>query len=223
MTKLILFDVDGTLITGVKGHHKAFVEAIKKVYGIDIKIEDGVHDGKTDPQIIFELLTEQGLSKEDIDADIGRCMREMVRSFEMNLPDDEIILLDGADYLLDYLDKSKFILGLITGNVEGIAWLKMEKTGIAGHFHIGGFGSDDPVRSNLIKIAIQRAVDKFQFKHDNNVFIIGDTPRDIAAGKEAGVKTIAVATGVFSREELEKAEPDFVFNNLSEAKNTLIQ
>ncbi len=219
--KLVLFDVDGTLIKrGSKGHRMAFSEAFRKVYGVDTNIDIIKHSGMTDQQIVIEVLKRNGLDEKEIKKKIKECMKVMVDSFNKVIYKDEIIVLDGVKELLEGLEKRKVLMGLVTGNLEPIARGKMKKVGLNKYFKIGGFGSDDINRTNLVKIAIKRA-ENFDFEFNKNVFLVGDTPRDVLAGKETGVKTIGVATGAYSTKELNDAEADFVLENLKDKKKFL--
>ncbi len=126
--------------------------------------------------------------------------------------------MKGVVELLERLKVRDAVMGIVTGNLEDIAWQKLRKAGIDKYFSVGGFGSDSPIRTELVKIAIKRAR---MASGPDRVFLIGDTPKDIIAGKEAGVKTIGVATGMYSREELKKAGADYVLDNLEDADEFL--
>jgi len=223
MQKLILFDIDGTLLKGSTSslHSRAFNEAIKKVFGIDCDIHTINPAGKTDQQIIIEVLISKEIREESVREKIKEVMKEMIAIFESNVGTEEIVIAEGVKDLLEELSKNNMLIGLLTGNLEPIAMAKMKKVGLDSYFKLGGFGSDDEVRANLIKIAINRAKDKFGFEYDNNVFVIGDTPLDIKAGKEAGIRTIGIAAGKYSVEELRKENPDFIFDNLSHKEELL--
>ncbi len=216
MNKLVLFDIDGTLIkSGNRTHKLAFASAFTKIYGIDTNIDVIDHDGKADKQIIVEVLEKNGLDEQSIRVKIDEAMREMIDFFEKNISTDEPVLLEGAQELLKELKKNNILIGLITGNLEPIARAKLKRIKLNEYFEFGGFGNDNEDRSNLIKIAIKRAEDKFNFKYNNNVFVFGDTPKDIMAGRKAGVKVIIVPTGKYSEKELKALNPDFLFKNLT--------
>ena len=218
MDKLILFDIDGTLTKG-RGHPDAFAHALKAVYEVDAEQPEGT-SGMTDQQIIMKTLVEKGLDEQEIVKRIGLCMEEMARYYEESIPNRNVEIFEGIPELLAELEKHRILLGVVTGNVERIAKAKLEKAGIGHYFKLGGFGSDDFERSNLVRLAIKRA-ENLGFKFADNVIVIGDTPRDIKAGKEAGVKTIGVASGHSSRGELEKAGADFVLDNLKDTQRLL--
>jgi len=217
INKLVLFDIDGTLIKSSRGHSTAFSEAFRKVYGIDTNIDIINHHGMTDQQIIIEVLKKNGLDEQTIKSKIEKCIKAMIKSFNEIVNNSEIIVLEGVRELLKELDKNNVLMGLVTGNLEPIARSKLKKVGLNHYFKFGGFGSDDINRTNLVRIAIKRVKENFDFKLNNNVFLFGDAPREIKAGKEAGVKTIGVTTGIYSKEQLKDAGADFIFESL---KNT---
>jgi phosphoglycolate phosphatase len=215
MNKLVLFDIDGTLLLGGNELHKsAFAEAFRKVFGINASIDVIEHAGKTDRQIIIEVLEKNGISQAAAREKMQEITEEMTVFFEKNIENEKLTVADGAGELLKYFDENDILMGLVTGNLEPIARGKMKKVGFNDYFKVGGFGSDDEKRANLVKIAIKRAEDNFGFKFENNVFLVGDTPRDILAGKEAAVKTIGVATGNYSEADLQKEQPDFILKDL---------
>jgi len=221
MNKLVLFDIDKTLISGNRSHIAAFSEAFKRVYGLDADIAIINHHGMTDQQIIIEVLKKKGLGESEIKSKLENCMKAMVESFNEIISSDEIIILAGVRELLRKLDENNILMGLVTGNLELIARGKLKKVGLNNYFKIGGFGSDDKNRTNLVNLAIKRAEENAGFTFNNNVFLFGDTPRDIEAAQEAGVKTIGVATGIYSEEQLKDAGADFVLGNLKDAKKVL--
>jgi phosphoglycolate phosphatase-like HAD superfamily hydrolase len=219
MDKLVLFDIDKTLIDRSICHHVAFSYAFKKVYGVTVDISIINYAGMTDPQIAVEVLKCIGLSENLIKAKLDECMEAIVDYFEKNAQRENIHALDGAKELLDALE-NKAIIGLITGNLESIALEKMRKAGLSRYFKVGGFGSDNINRTELVKTAIKRATDNYDFR-GSEIFVIGDTPRDIKAGFESGAKTVGVATGRYSKDELKDSDADFVFDNLTDKKEIL--
>src|SRR3989339_1580372 len=215
MSKLVLFDVDKTLIQGSKVKDNiAYPEAFKKVYGVDTNIEIIEHAGMTDQQIMIDVLKKNGLNEKTIKSKLKECTEALIDSFNKSIDSEEILLMDGVKELLEELNRNRVLMGLVTGNLEAIARTELKKAGIKQYFKIGGFGSDGFERTDLVRLAVKRAEEKFGFKFKNNVLLMGDTPRDITAGKEAGIKTIGIATGNYSKKQLENAGADFVFEDL---------
>ena len=219
MNKLVLFDIDKTLIDRSICHHVAFSYAFKKVYNVTVDISIINYAGMTDPQIIMEILTCIGLDEDLIKSKIDECMEAIVDYFRKNAEREDIPALDGAKELLDALE-NRVIIGLITGNLEPIALEKMRKAGLSRYFKVGGFGSDNINRTELVKTAIRRAKDNCNF-NGSEVFVVGDTPRDVKAGFEVGAKSIGVATGRYSKKELKDSGADFIFDNLRDKEKII--
>lgn len=212
MDVLVLFDVDRTLIGRSQCHHEAFSYAFKKVYDVDVDIKIINYGGMTDPDIAIQVLRKIGLNDEIILSKLDECMGMIVEYFTKNVKRDRIPILPGVKDLLELLYQKGVLLGLVTGNLEPVAWGKLKSIHIDHYFRLGGFGSDNINRTELVKIAVKKAMDNFNFK--GTTYVIGDTPRDIKAGFEANAKTIAVATGTYTTEELKKFNPDYVFESL---------
>ncbi len=223
MNTLVLFDVDKTLIRiDTSEHRDAFHAAILKVYGVHANMADVPHDGMTDRQILIEVLRRKGLADAEIRRSMSECTRLMGEIFEANgTKNARIALLHGVRELLSALERHGVLVGLVTGNVDSIAAAKLRAVGIREHFKPGGFGNFDEVRANLVRMAVSSAVNDFGFDRSGRVFVIGDTPRDIAAGRGAGAATIGVATGNYSEAELKAAGADFTLRDLSDTAAAL--
>lgn len=224
--KLILFDIDNTLLKASKSHSFAFIEALKRVYKIKVDYEEFRRynlPGMTDQEIIFSVLTHKGMKEEVIREKIYLCMEEMNSIFPLLLQKEELIVLPGVLGLLKALEMHTQALGIVTGNLEPIAWAKLKKANMASYFNIGAFGSDGKDRGKLVKLAIERACKYYDHSFSADVvYLVGDTPRDVMAGRKAGVKTIAVATGHASKTALKQAQADLVLDNLSELREVII-
>ena len=220
MDKLVLFDIDQTLLEVSQSHILSFSLAFKKVYGVDTSIEVIRHQGMTDPLVIIETLKVSGLDDETIKSKMDACIEAVKDAFFELIGTEKLVVLEGIKELLEELEENNILMGIVTGNLEEIARFKLRRTNLLRYFKVGGFGSDDIVRANLIKIAMKRA-ESLGFKYDNNVFVIGDSARDIEAAKGAGVKSIGVATGNYSKAELKKEGADFVLDSLRDKEKVL--
>jgi phosphoglycolate phosphatase-like HAD superfamily hydrolase len=218
MDTLILFDIDGTLVKGSKGHAAAFVAGFKQVYDVDTDISVIRASGMTDQEIIIAVLKKNGLSEERIIPLLPACMKAMVAAYAKIMPNDHPVALPGVVQLLTALEK-KAVLGLVTGNLEPIAHGKLARAGINHFFKVGGFGSDDSDRSTLAKLAVKRAESVGFAK--GRVFSFGDAPQDIKAGKAAGARTIGVLTGSHSKTALEHAGADVILDDLRDTATIL--
>lgn len=213
---LVLFDVDGTLVWNFPEHKEAFSRAFKEVYHLNCSIDCINHQGMTDQRIALEVLKKNGLKEEEIKAKMNQFMRATASFFDKIEKKNCAVVLPGVKELLDKLQQNNVMLGLVTGNLKSIAREKLERLKLESYFKTGGFGSDDIERVNLVKIAIKRAHNLCGYKISRDrVYVVGDTPKDIKAAKEAKTKAIAVATGQYSLEELEKFRPDYIFKNLA--------
>lgn len=221
--KIPLFDIDGTLVkTGSQINQDVFHYAVKKVYGIDAYHHEINPEGMVDNQILVEILKLHGLTenqvKEKINEEI-KAVTDYAKEQESNI---ELEILPGVLELLNTLQKLSIPMGALTGNVEGLAWVKLDKSGLKEFITFGAFGSQAHVRSELVEIARQNASKKFgkDFKTTDFV-IIGDTPKDIQCARDAGIKVLAVSTGKFTYEELEKEKPDLLLHDLEDTEKII--
>src|SRR3989344_1293520 len=215
--RLVLFDIDGTLINNT-GHAVVFSQAFKQVYGVNADVNLINHHGMTDQQIIVEVLKKVELCEDEIHSRLNECMTTMASYFWQIKDSIQVKILDGVCMLLDRLERESSLLGLVTGNIERIGKGKLERAGLARYFKVGGFGSDDASRTELVRLAVKRAEENYNFIFNENTFLFGDTPKDIIAGNEARVFTVGVATGIYSRDELHRAGANYIFDNLMDTE-----
>jgi phosphoglycolate phosphatase-like HAD superfamily hydrolase len=218
--KLVLFDIDGTILWTDGAGRRAVFQALEEHFGAT---GPGEHrfDGKTDPQIVRELMRHAGFADAEIDERIGvvldrylALLHEELGSAERN---DRVF--PGVLPLLDELEsRDDVLLGLLTGNVHPGAQAKLTAVGISpSRFRVGAFGSDHADRPELPEIARRRAEELLGHPvagHD--VVVIGDTPADIACGVGIGARAIGVATGRYSVEELRACNAAAVFPDLAD-------
>jgi phosphoglycolate phosphatase len=224
MKPLLLFDIDGTLVRGGNGK-VSFRTALEGRFGTAGPIDAWDFSGKTDPQIARELLREAGLGDEEIDPGLADLWPPYLEGLARELEARPMTVLPGVEALLDGLSplaaRGEVGLGLVTGNLQVGAALKLRSVGLEGVFLVGdgplgAFGSDHEDRVALPPVALERARGRLghPFVAEGAV-IIGDTPRDVACGRAHGMRTVAVATGRFSREHLEGTGADVVFDSLA--------
>jgi len=222
MRTLILFDIDGTLTRG--GPAKvAFHTAMLETFGTAGAIESHDFSGKTDPQIARELLTEAGLEDAAVDAGLPGLWDRYIQELEARIGDNPMRLLPGVASLIEALDAEPDVaLGLVTGNIVRGAQMKLGSVGLAECFAVGGYGSDHEIRKHLPAIALERAFEAWGVRFPSeSAVIVGDTHRDVECGKHQGTRTVAVATGRVSRERLESAGADAVFDDFSDVASVL--
>lgn len=219
--RLVLFDIDGTLLLSGGAGRRAIMRAIDDEAAIDERSLDQVRfDGKTDPAIVTELFEVVGRGHECDDHRIGRVLDRYVVHLEADLAVNahRARVMPGVEQLLDRLAAdSRVVLGILTGNVSRGADVKLRAVGIAPErFAVGAYGSDHRDRSALPPIAVERARPIFgRMVSGRDVVIIGDTPADVTCGQGIGARAIAVATGNFSTAELARAGAHAVFADLT--------
>lgn len=220
--RLLLFDVDGTLLWGGPAK-RAFRIAMTETFGTTGAIENHEFSGKTDPQIARELLRGAGLDDPEIDEGFPLLWRRYVEELERRLPERPPEVLPGVMELLDALEaESGVALGLVTGNIAPGARLKLGAVDLARRFDVGGFGSDHEARDRLPGVAVRRARSLWGVDFSpGRVLIIGDTHRDVACGRAWGYRTVAVATGRISRDVLEEAGADHLFDDFTRTESVL--
>jgi phosphoglycolate phosphatase len=223
--KLVLFDIDGTLMLTDGAGKRAIHRALAEVFG-GTGPEDHRFDGKTDPQIVRELMRIVGHSDEHIDLRMSRLL-ELYITFlgeELHARPSGITVMPGIHDLLAALrNRDDVILGLLTGNLAAGARAKLIAAGInPDQFRVGAYGSDHEQRGELPAVAQRRTRDELGFDiAGQDVVVIGDTPADIQCGRGIGARAIAVATGHFTVEELEEHDAAAVFADLSPTRDVL--
>jgi phosphoglycolate phosphatase len=226
LRRLVLFDIDGTLLTAKGAPRRAFERAMHEVYGTAGPIATHRFDGKTDPQIARELLELDGMAPGRIDEGFARLWPRYLEllEHELALPEQMTIVLPGVRALLEALEQrsDELMLGLLTGNIDGGARLKLAAARIATPFRVGAFGSDHEQRDRLPAFAVERAraLTGRSFAGDE-IVVIGDTPSDVTCGRALGVRAVAVATGSYDRRALADAGAHVVLDDLGDTAAAL--
>lgn len=212
-----LIDLDGTLVLTGGAGLRAFDQAFREVYEVDGKIATASPAGKTDPDILRRVcLTFLGREPtEEEEKKIYARYLVYLRDEVAASPDFEV--MPGIEPLLDRLvADERCLVGLGTGNLEQGARIKLSRPDLWRYFSFGGYGSDATERSELLAIAVERGRALLvEGQAIDEVYVIGDTPRDISAGQAIGARTVGVATGPYSVEDLEKAGADLVYADFS--------
>jgi phosphoglycolate phosphatase len=225
-TVLLLFDIDGTLVSGATdAHREALHEALRSVHGIEVNPPRGLFSpaGRTDGEIARILLLDAGVSADLIEAREAEVRHVCCRVYARLVPEDlSHTVVPGVRETLDWLAaRDDVLLGLLSGNYEPVARLKLERAGIGDYFNggPGAFGSDSEDRTDLPPIARRRAGTPGHPNPREQTIVIGDTPLDIACAHADSVRCVAVATGPYSLAELDQA--DAAASDARELRTTL--
>ena len=223
--KLVLFDIDGTLLWTDGAGRRAIHGALRDVFGT-IGPADYWFDGKTDPQIVRDLMRLEGFDDATIDERLPRVLMRYVERLhdELRNPEHPPKVLPGVPELLDALDGAPgIVLGLLTGNIAEGAEAKLRAVQIdPARFKVAAYGSDHELRPELPAIAHRRANETLGLSLQGDaVVVIGDTPADVQCGKALGARAIGVATGRFTTAQLSEHDPDGVLENLSDTRSVV--
>lgn len=219
---LVLFDIDGTLLLTDGAGRAAIRTALEAVYGTSGPVDGYDFHGKTDPQIVVELMTGAGLLEPAVRARLREVwpiyLAALERELEARRGAGRITVLPGAAELLSTLAaRSEISLGLLTGNIEEGARLKLQAAGVPWLFDVGAFGSDSELRSEIARIAVERSCSQGSGgAGPATTVVVGDTPEDVACARSVSARSVAVATGRHAVGELEAAGADVVFEDLAD-------
>lgn len=217
--RLLLFDVDGTLLMARGAGRRALKAALLSVYGTSGAIEQYDLRGKTDQRIVFDLMGASGLAIESVRERLDDVFELYARGLAEEVGDGRgVVTLPGVAQLIRRLHATDgVLLGLLTGNIEEGARIKLGPTGLWPYFPVGAFGSDHADRRLLPSLAARRAHALVGHAFGPaDVVVIGDTPLDIECARAFGATAVAVATGNYPRGELMGGRPDLYFDDLSD-------
>jgi len=211
--RLVLFDIDGTLITDGGAARGAYRDALARVYGYDGDLTRYDFSGRTDPQITSMVLRDFGLADDQIEARMPQLWDAYLAGLAVNATPDRVRELPGIRALLDaLLTREDILLGLLTGNIERGARIKLAPPSLNRYFAFGAFGSDSANREELPPIAVERAsrIEHYPFR-GRDVVIIGDSIYDVRCGVPHDATTIAIASGKTPAEKLRAENPHHFF------------
>ena len=222
--RLVLFDIDGTILTARGAGRRALAAALNEVYGTAGDIERYDLRGRTDPRIVFDLMEGAGLAREAVHERLDACFEAYARGLAAEVGDGSgVVTHPGiADLVRRLSGTPEALVGLLTGNIEAGARIKLAPTGLQPYFRLGAYGSDHHDRRQLPSLAARRAhaLTGHAFQPEQ-VLVIGDTPHDIDCARHFGAMAVAVATGLYPREELEASSPDLLFSDFSDVDGAL--
>ncbi|MEW6045850.1 MAG: HAD family hydrolase [Bacillota bacterium] len=209
--RLILFDLDGTLVRSAGAGRRAIAKAWAAVFGRAVDLDGRWTAGRTDPAIFRELGRRCGLESE-LEARWPELERRYLSALEEEVARHPGELLPGVVEILEWAERRGWALGLGTGNLRAGARLKLAPFGLSRFFPVGGFGEDGEDRAELLKVAARRASLRFGRPADP-VVVVGDTPLDVEAAHRAGFLAVAVATGPYGADDLRQSGAEGVLQS----------
>jgi phosphoglycolate phosphatase len=223
--KLVLFDIDGTLLSSEGMGRASMQRALDEVFGSPGNPQYR-YDGKTDRQIVREVMRMEGHSDEHIDSRMEKLMELYLDGLRAGAKSGKFNVkpLAGVPEILDALEaRDDVVLGLLTGNIAPGARIKLSAAGLdPDRFRVNAFGSDHESRPELPGIAQRRASEVLGLSiAGDRLVVIGDTPADIACGRSLGARSIGVASGHYTVDQLEAHNPYAALPSLADTQQAL--
>ena len=220
MRKLILFDIDQTLVNVLSIHSKAYSAMFPEIFEIPGKLEDIKYDGLRFNEVVRQIALFHDVGEMTIEAKQEDALKSYLNYFTENLPEDSSkYVLPGVFTLLEKINNSEHIAGIVTGNSKPTGERILKSAKLYDYFKIFAYSDDVKTREKIVEKAIISADEKYliHFK-DDDLVIIGDSIHDIDSGKPYNAKTIAVLTGSYSKEELKEHNPTYLFKDMRNAE-----
>jgi len=216
VVRAVLFDIDGTLLVTGGAGGAAWRCAFDELYGVEANVAEHTDAGMTDPEIAAILFREV-IGREGSAAERARAIGCYLKHLPKTVAEsDGYRLMPGIEELLDRLIDGGRLLGLVTGNVEAAAHIKLSRGGLNRFFSFGGYGSDSADRTEVTEAALRRGeLISGGTLAEGACIAVGDTPRDVKAGHGAGIEVVGVATGSYSVDQLEQAGADWSLPDVS--------
>jgi phosphoglycolate phosphatase-like HAD superfamily hydrolase len=210
-----LFDIDGTLLRSRdRVHVDSFASSVQRVTGFEITLAGILLHGSTDTAILREACNQAGIPAAILEERIEAILEAMRHAVAERRHELDLYRMPGVEQALDHLARRGALLGVATGNLEMIGWIKVEEVGLRQWFRFGGFSDHFPVRSELIGQAAGKA--RELAGRAASICVVGDTPRDIEAARANFLSVIAVATGRYSFDELMQYQPEVCATSLAD-------
>lgn len=210
-----LFDIDGTLLRSRdRVHFESFAASVERVTGFEVTLSGILLHGATDTAIIREACRQAGIPDKVVDTHLEEILDGMRQSVLERRHELDLMRMPGVVDVLRYLARKDALLGVATGNLEMIGWIKIEEVGLREWFRFGGFSDHFPIRGQLIGHAARKA--RELAGRDASICVVGDTPRDIEAARDNFLSVIAVATGKYTFDELLKYQPEVCVTSLAD-------
>ncbi|MDE3165229.1 MAG: haloacid dehalogenase-like hydrolase [Acidobacteriota bacterium] len=220
---LVLFDIDGTLVRRAGAHHReALAQGVRRVTGLETTTDGIPVQGMLDPAILTVMMKAAGARAAEIRAALPEIQRAAERYYLRVCPALHGKHCPGVVPVLERLERSGALLGLVTGNLTRIGWRKLERAGLSGYFRFGAFGEMARTRGGLARMAVGQARRQGWIAAGTPISLIGDAPQDIEAARANRLRAISVRTGITPPGELENLRPDELLGNLRELRLRMV-
>ena len=220
--RLVLFDIDGTLLSGGRAARTVFAGALTEVFGTCGDVETFAFEGKLDPMIVRELLLAAGVPEETVLSRRAEALALYLDRLEAALAAERPVLKPGVAAVLDGVARSGgAVQALLTGNVERGARIKLSAVGLWDRFAFGAFGDEATRREDLGPVALEKARRLGHAFTGPDCVVVGDAPQDVACALALGARIVAVATGKTPAERLAQAGADVVLPDFSDTSRAL--
>ena len=215
--KAVLWDIDGTLISTGGAGAVAWQRAFEELYGVEANIDEHTRAGMTDPEIT-EIIFNEVVGREGSAEEHAKVVAKYLEYMPEAVAESKgYEVKPGIAAILPRLAEAGVAQGIVTGNVEPAARIKLAHGDLDRYFSFGGYGSDDRDRVKVTERAIERGGEVVGAPLDLAATIsVGDTPRDVSAGHGAGIRVVGVATGAYSVAEQEEAGADWAIADVTE-------
>jgi phosphoglycolate phosphatase len=217
LIETVLFDIDGTLLVTAGAGAVAWQRAFEELHGVEADIGEHTEAGMTDPEIA-EIVFREVIGRDGTPGERSRAIAGYLNHLADAVAESEgYRVMPGIEELLPRLIDKGVLLGLVTGNIEAAAHIKLARAHLNRFFSFGGYGSDSRNRTELTKRALERGRQVSGGALDPAATIsVGDTPRDVEAGHGAGIKVVGVATGSYSVKQLRDAGADWALETIED-------
>ncbi len=217
---LVLFDIDGTLISRSGPQHKQALEhALAKVFRVQASLDGIPTHGMLDTDLVTAMARREGVPIKEIRDAMPSMISIAERRYSRECPGTLTSrVCPGVRMLLRRLERRGIPLLLVTGNFPGIGWKKLELAGLSDYFLDGAFAGMSPTRAGLAKLALRKARQQGWAQTQTPATLIGDSPNDIHAAHANGIRSIAVSTGINSGDELRLHSPHVLVEKLSQLR-----
>jgi phosphoglycolate phosphatase-like HAD superfamily hydrolase len=222
--RLVLFDIDGTLLSAGRVSRSALTQALAKTFGTTGDMAAYDFSGKTDPQIVLDLMRGAGLGESRVREGLEECLGVYTKTLAEEISPENVEPKPGVADLLERLQGEPSVyLGLLTGNLEPCARLKLGPLSFNRFFPFGAFGSDHEDRYRLPRLAVERAFHQTGLRFEGkSIVVVGDSIHDVRCGRDLSVCSVAVTTGRTSAEVLARESPDVLLPDLTEAFSSIV-